>query len=335
MKKSKVIVPAMALLLFSTAASITGTVAWFTSVRTFDTSVGDFEVTKLDGNLACEMSALYGTKKVGDDISLGDPSHANHAVRMGDASFDHQNKTLYTNDPNGGANFVLLDTMAAAGTGGIDGFAATNSSAWLYNTVGTVDSVGTKEYYYAVAWNMKFSFEFVAEARDVNVFFNYKESSMAVQDGDGGAAAAGNTNDAAKGFRIAFLSRSATKVWGEKFDGSAAVKSEATYSSTSDTAQYVNGVGSDSIANYSASSFIGSSEKAAAYTKAVDADSNSTQTSRLDYIGTIVNAAGTANDYVVVTCVAWFEGTSKNVVDLTRFAKITASMHFYACVAGE
>ena len=46
MKKSKIIVPALAIITLSTAASITGTVAWFTANRTASVTVGDMAVVK-------------------------------------------------------------------------------------------------------------------------------------------------------------------------------------------------------------------------------------------------------------------------------------------------
>ena len=42
MKKSKIIVPALGLLLLSTAASVSGTVAWFTANRTYNTTISSF-----------------------------------------------------------------------------------------------------------------------------------------------------------------------------------------------------------------------------------------------------------------------------------------------------
>ncbi|MBR1847068.1 MAG: hypothetical protein IJ787_05080 [Bacilli bacterium] len=61
MKKSKVLIPAMALLLFSTAASITGTVAWFTSTRVYTMSAGDFAVVNTKDNLNATLAPGIGT----------------------------------------------------------------------------------------------------------------------------------------------------------------------------------------------------------------------------------------------------------------------------------
>ena len=62
MKKSKIIVPALGILLLSTAASISGTVAWFTASRTFSTHVNAFSVGSVDGNLSGVCAGVVGTK---------------------------------------------------------------------------------------------------------------------------------------------------------------------------------------------------------------------------------------------------------------------------------
>ena len=57
MKKSKLIVPAaLAVMLLSTAASVTGTVAWFTANRAVEIGAGKFEVTSTDGSLAVTLA---------------------------------------------------------------------------------------------------------------------------------------------------------------------------------------------------------------------------------------------------------------------------------------
>ena len=50
MKKSRIIVPALALIALSTVASITGTVAWFTASRSVQINAGNFAITKTSAN---------------------------------------------------------------------------------------------------------------------------------------------------------------------------------------------------------------------------------------------------------------------------------------------
>ena len=57
MKKSKIIVPALALIAFSTAASITGTVAWFTASRSATMSLGTYTVASVAKGLSYSLGA--------------------------------------------------------------------------------------------------------------------------------------------------------------------------------------------------------------------------------------------------------------------------------------
>jgi hypothetical protein len=314
MKKSKVLIPAMALLLFSTAASITGTVAWFTSTRTFTTSAGNFQVAKLDGSLECDLTALVGCT-INDNGTDHESVNVPSTNVIGDASFDHTTQKLYTDNPSTGG-FSTLDTM----TGSDGNFVPGTASKWLYNTVS-----GTS-YYFAIAWNMQFKYTVIAETQDINIFFDYKNSTLEKTDG----AAHASGNDTSKGFRIALLGPGATIIWSELHDGVAHSPVAPSYAELTDTKTYVSGELSSNTSAYVAGDhFIDATEKAAAYTRVVDGGA---LTGRKDYLGTIENdGPGVKN--IMVTCVAWFEGTSLNVVDATSMAKMSASMQFYATMA--
>ena len=95
MKKSKIIVPALAILVLSTAASITGTVAWFTAQNTFNTQVGEFAVVRTNGDLRVVQTAGIGTSKSGDDIVVASNS------KLTDGSFDHTTPTFIAPDRSG------------------------------------------------------------------------------------------------------------------------------------------------------------------------------------------------------------------------------------------
>jgi hypothetical protein len=319
MKKSKVLVPAMALLLFSTAASITGTVAWFSSTRVFDTSTGDFEVAKLDGNLACTITPLIGTSVSGTAVNLAPTSPATKLV-LGDASFDHTQKKLYTDTDQAGT-YELLDTMAAADPAKNGFVAGSNAAKWKYSTVGTTD------YYYAVAWNLQFSYNFVAEKKGMNVFFSINDSTMTPETPTG-TTAHDSGNDTAKGFRIAFLSQNKAKVWAKLCDHKSR-EYDSSASSWKDAADYTpTYVNSENTATGAYSGdFIDASSNLARAT-----DSTPSQTSRLDYLGTIALNEG-QTETLTVTCVAWYEGTDPNVVNESTMRKVRTSMHFYACQA--
>ena len=109
MKKSKVIVPAMALLVFSTAASITGAYAWFTSNRTFNTSAGEFEIINNEGNMAYSITGGAAvTVYDKDDHAYGSGSYAagsdkvvvNTGAQFINASYDPVGHKFYRYTPN-------------------------------------------------------------------------------------------------------------------------------------------------------------------------------------------------------------------------------------------
>ena len=62
MKKSRIIIPALAMIAFSVAASIAGTVAWFTASRTAQINAGTYAVVKTSAELKCVLSNGVGRK---------------------------------------------------------------------------------------------------------------------------------------------------------------------------------------------------------------------------------------------------------------------------------
>lgn len=60
MKKSKILIPAFAVLALSVGASVTGTVAWFTASRSA-TFGSTFATKDLEGSLSVKSTGLIGT----------------------------------------------------------------------------------------------------------------------------------------------------------------------------------------------------------------------------------------------------------------------------------
>lgn len=109
MKKSKIIVPALAVLLLSTAASVTGTVAWFTANRVFNMKAGEFAVVSTKNNLEAVVTAGVGTQVAGDpakDIALADNDNT-----LTDASFNHNSILHDIIEPD--ENGLNLDDLIA------------------------------------------------------------------------------------------------------------------------------------------------------------------------------------------------------------------------------
>ena len=55
MKKTRIIAPALAIIAFSTAASIAGSVAWFTASRQVTINAGSYAVVKTNSDLTVEL----------------------------------------------------------------------------------------------------------------------------------------------------------------------------------------------------------------------------------------------------------------------------------------
>lgn len=70
MKKSRIIVPALAMLTLSVAASVTGTVAWFTASRTATIKATNVAVINTAGALSCSLTQGIGTKVSGTTVTL-------------------------------------------------------------------------------------------------------------------------------------------------------------------------------------------------------------------------------------------------------------------------
>ena len=175
MKKSKIIVPALGLLLLSTAASVSGTVAWFTAQRTYELNAGNFAVVNTKDNLTCLLGAGVGTSanNAGKAITL-----ANNDYKLTDASFDHVNEKFV--EPDGeGTNIAKIIALN-------DG------------------SLGTKlvretNVYTAFTWTMDFSLAFGGVSRTSYLYFNVNASWVKKSDD---TAISGTTGE---GFRIAFI----------------------------------------------------------------------------------------------------------------------------------
>ena len=88
MKKSKIIIPAVAVLTLSVAAGITGTVAWFSATQSVTFSGSNVAVVNTEGNLGLSFSnPSSGATVNGTTVTL---------PHMRPASYDIFNKKVYT-----------------------------------------------------------------------------------------------------------------------------------------------------------------------------------------------------------------------------------------------
>lgn len=287
MKKSRIIVPAMAVIAFSTAASIAGSVAWFTASRQVTINGGSYAVVKTNSNLEVTLAAGVGT-------SLG--SGENQIVfngKLTDASFNHNTPTGETDDH--GQTFYEPNE---AGTAIGDSYTLTDPQ--LATKLVRATLTGDVTVYSAATFNITFTMKFGAASatrKDVGLFLNNTASQSAFTV-DGGAAA-----KTATGFRMAFVPTSVQS-------GSSAKPKVFADLQTSGNCKYVAGPSNFNGTSYSAGDLIDS-----AYNTALPTSETTREAAlaRNDYLATFTAAEGSVN--ITFTVVCWFEGTDPNIED--------------------
>ena len=303
MKKSRIIIPALGMLLLSTAASVSGTVAWFTSVQSASAQTTSFAVRKLGGDLALNIKTAEdntetvtygtGTKKSGNAVALAGTDPA-----LCDASYDHTADEVYKASSNAQSFSALA-----------------SEEDW--------DVTGdSKVTYYAVSWTFEFTYTFGGSNANVNLYFDVGASTLA------GTPVTNGTGDNAskytfKGFRIAFVNDSRSVVW-------AGGRSSADTDVTIANLKYQGGEAVDDAATYAnpnsttaAGTLVtGAGNTAGIAAVALDTAGSAT---RADYIGTFTPSAAT----ISVKCIAWYEGNDPTVVNGARLDTTTATMGFY------
>ena len=152
MKKSKIIVPALAVLLLSTAASVTGTVAWFTANRVFEMKAGQFAVVNTKNNLEAVVVPGQGTQLSGTKDILVSGTNT-----LTDASVNHNSAT---------PNIVEPDEN---GTAVGDVYNIFDNASLATNIVRD----NTAHIYSAFTWDITFKMTFsTTAANPVGLFFN-------------------------------------------------------------------------------------------------------------------------------------------------------------------
>lgn len=211
-KKSLLIAPALGVLLLAAAGSVSGTVAWFSAVRVFNTDVANFSVVETDGNLDVTLDDLDGTtyNAVSKKIRVNDDAVLTHgSVNIDREAYEGANygKAFVINPDSPVANPTFLDR----------GVAGNADPSWLYKPNLMVDNNDTPDptpkevdVYIAVSWKMTFKYTFAGDKTPVIVYLDLKDSSFAdnatpvsgyefTKD-----AKSGKREDTAKGFRIGF-----------------------------------------------------------------------------------------------------------------------------------
>ena len=302
MKKSRIIIPALAMIAFSVAASISGAVAWFTASRTAAIDAGEYAVVKTSSNLSV---ALDDTNAVGAaiDTDEGTTHIMDITGVLSDASFNHveSDGTIYAPNETGrkvGKKTALADADATELLRGV-----TENSENIYS---------------AILWDISFTVKFGSASGNIGLFLDLSQSSFTasnetVETGD---------YDTAKGFRMAFVPQNGGEL--RVFADLQAAAKCSYVGATALNADLPAGT------SYSSPTLIDSSDDSA-LEGSYAASAVSTMP---NYFGTFTFDAGqeVSLDYTVV---CWFEGTDENIVDATTehdviFRSVTAALAFEA-----
>lgn len=303
MKKSKILIPAMSMLLLSTVASVSGTVAWFTANRAVQITTTEFEVTKLDSDLTAALTAGAATEIAGTSL---DTVKFKTGYKLCDASYNKESDALYTKSLSDSGDITGFASLGDYDTG-ISGEVAANT--WIANS--------TNHIWYAASWKITFTYTFAGSSSNASLFFNASEM---LAEGAGGSFATATTvtegsgsGKTQKGFRLSFdcVESSEQITW-------------APFRTTSESAkvQHVTGTGASATAQESNVIFGNSN-----ITQATDA-AVSTHNTRLDYLGTFTKASA-ATATLNVRCVVWYEGTDEDVINTSDLDKVSATLKFY------
>lgn len=301
-KKSKfVILPALATLVLTGVASVTGTVAWFTANRAVTASVSSFQAHNLNGNFTIKATGVENLTEANDsDNSTSSAVIVDSSALLADASVDVLNNKLYTK--------VLSDNGILSGYKEI-GSSATGATASSPNLAGKV-KVGddTKNVFYAITWSYTFTYQIVDQSKKIDLFLDTKSAKFSY------TPDSTKTNDAAKAFRIGFI--------GSTNSGAKIVLAN------NDVKTYVNQTTNTATATYDKNIIQAGNYGKELGSLATDIVSIGDNTSRADYIGTFTPAKN--GNTISVNCVAWFEGTdTTNVSNEAALSAVSANFGFY------
>lgn len=327
LKKSAVVIPALARIAVTAAASVSGTVAWFTANRSVTVKGSNFNAVAQDGDLSIELGdTLVGVVADGNtgSVKMADKTS------LTDASYDPDSSKLYTKilgeDENNStvvAGFEDLGTATVTNTEGVGG-ALKSNPAWSY-----VNGSGNDQttVYYGVSWTWNFTYVFKSDANDMGLFFNIKDSTIGFSKDDdtnkknrNGTKYDPTTNaEVGKGFRLA---RQAEQDTDNKNENQTIVwapqggkNSRVTGTKATETA-----------AAFGTGIFhtVGETNASTATDLASDYKTKNSNNGYC-FLGRLTSTAQT----ISVKCTAWFEGTDDNVVNDALNQVVTTTQRFY------
>lgn len=304
-KKSKfVILPALATLVLTGVASVTGTVAWFTANRVATVSGGKFQTGTNDGNLIVTLSDGKGvdltntdksptqTITVADNVTLLDASYSGTSLN------DENGTPFWTDVQNGSEKYQAVPQQYA-----------TNSNYW-----------------YGLSWKMTFSVDVSNTSSNYDIFFDVSGSSAKDESNTTGNTKTGFRTYMKSGNNDAIVwapFSSQEQVNGDYNAESKADRSKLGYvSSVTDTTQYT-------IASTTTHGLISTDNKTLS---SAALDKGAENVKRGDWLGTCSISGTTKAATLDVQVVVWFDGLDANMVssNLDKISTVSTTMKFYA-----
>ena len=299
-KKSKIIVPALALITATTAASVTGTVAWFTATRAVTVTASNFVATKLESKLSVSCADGVGTTASDQTVTVnGNLTHGSYnaqAITTTAAGNLYVAKLSDTVNSNGDYDILSYDDLGTEADAQKGGTTISNNK-WLARTV--TDAGKTTSIYYGVSWTMTFKLDSATTGQTDYLIFDPTDSNFDTTNPTSGTSTA-------PGIRIALMTASQCIVLGND-----SVVTHTTGTLSTNTGSFANYV------NLGATHTV---------TKLTD---DSSDINGSNYTLGTVDTTG-----LKVTCVAWYEGSDTNVVDKIGsndviMSTVTSTLAFY------
>lgn len=293
MKRSLLVGLSLSFVLFTMAASITSTVAWFSSTRVAYTSAGSFEVVQVDGYLDCDIAPGVGT--------LIDPDTNKVLIKSDEEGVSHALSDGSVDLNTGHAYRKNKDTV------GFKDWGAPDPDEWVVRAM-VEDDVSVKNFI-AVSWTLTFKYTFRTESSDLGIYLNLGLSDIVARETPRKAAEGGQTEKSQLGFRIAMIS-----------DGGKNLVFGNNPASDVTTLKYVSGTSESSISHYTTNNYVQHDDD---YVMVQNGTGHTTEPERI----CTLSRSHTSH---VVTCIAWFEGEDPNVIDGTQMDIMSARLTFYA-----
>ena len=320
MKKSKIIVPALGLLVLSTAASVSGTVAWFTANRSYNTSINNIAVVSTTGSLKGSFEAGVGTTSSdGTAIAVASDAVLTHG------SFNHSTSLASWPTDDAATKFGSYTLAEAVGDAASTWTTNVTTDATADNLLRLTDADSNKVYT-ALTFRITLTYTTSNVTDTYGLFLNLDAGKSNVSHvtntaGTTNSEDPGYNKETYKGFRLAFIGASEKVVWAAnettancdyvKAVAAGAAELNGGYAAT-------DLIASDTTANIAALSGTGAIE-----------DGLTDASTYVNYLGTFaIPGAGVTERKLSFLCVAWFEGTDPNVITGAALDSVTANMFF-------